>query len=76
MVKNHRILEKFENEQIRKENLTYAQKLVIFNALWSEHLHLNGKRRDNPLDGLEYRIRMARILNSANTRRTTTRKGQ
>ncbi|MEW6027633.1 MAG: hypothetical protein AB1599_10130 [Planctomycetota bacterium] len=76
MVKNSKMLERFEREQLRKENLTYAQKLAIFNALWNEHLHLNGKRRDNPLEGIESRIQMARILNSANIRRTTTRKGQ
>lgn len=76
MIKNAKMLERFELEQIRAERLSYAQKLVIFDALWDEYRHLNRNRSDNPLDGIASRIRIARILNSANISRTTSRKGQ
>lgn len=65
MIKNAKVLERFELEQIRAERLSYARKLVIFDALWNEYRHLNRNRINNPLDGIASRIRIARILNSA-----------
>lgn len=76
MVKNHKMLERFEQEQLRKERLSYTQKLAIFDALWNEYRHLNRSRHHNPLEGMEAQIRIARILNSANISRTTSRKGR
>jgi hypothetical protein len=75
MIKNAKILERFEREQISTERLGYARKLLIFNALWDEYRRLNRNRIDNLLDGIASRIRIARILNSANISRTTSRKG-
>ncbi|HLD36670.1 MAG TPA: hypothetical protein VJC37_08095 [Planctomycetota bacterium] len=65
MIKNAKILERFEREQISTERLGYARKLLIFDALWDEYRRLNRNRIDNPLDGIASRIRIARILNSA-----------
>jgi hypothetical protein len=65
MIKNAKILERFEQEQISTERLGYARKLLIFDALWDEYRRLNRNRIDNPLDGIASRIRIARILNSA-----------
>ena len=75
MVKNPRVLERFERAQIRNEKLTYAQKLAIFDALWEEYRSLNKHRHQDPLEGIETKLRIARILNRANTGKTNTRKG-
>jgi len=76
MIKNAKMLERFEQEQIRTERLDYARKLLIFDALWDECRHLNRNRIDNPLDGIASRIRTAKILNSANISKTTSGKGR
>jgi len=36
MIKNPDILEKFERELIKKENLSFKQALAIFEAMWKE----------------------------------------
>ena len=66
MVKNHKMLERFEREQLRKEKLTYADALKIAEALWQEGRALGVLPLKNPLDGIESDIRIAAILNSIN----------
>ncbi|MDI6733509.1 MAG: hypothetical protein QME51_05885 [Planctomycetota bacterium] len=72
MVKNYKILEQFEDEQIRKEKLSYERKLAIFESLWNEYRSLHKEITYNPLEGIETDIRIARILNSVNSHKTTT----
>ena len=66
MVKNAKVLERFEREQIRKEKLTYARRLAIFDALWEEYRSSDAFKHSDPLEGIETEIRIARILNSQN----------
>ncbi len=64
MVKDARLLAKFEDEQLRKERLSYAQASKIFEAMWKEAMNLGILPSKNPLEGIEKDIELARILNS------------
>lgn len=64
MVKDTRLLAEFEDQQLRKERLSYAQALKIFEAMWKEAVNLGILPSKDPLEGIEKDIELARILNS------------
>lgn len=64
MIKNSKILEKFENENIKKNNLTFKKKLKIYESLWNEALLMKVLPSKNPLEDIETDIKIALILNS------------
>lgn len=64
MIKNSKILEEFEREEIKKEKTNYFKSLKIFEALWNEGVNLGVLPLRDPLDDIETDIRIARILNS------------
>ncbi|MEK6528412.1 MAG: hypothetical protein AABZ36_06005 [Nitrospirota bacterium] len=66
MVKNTKIIEEFEREEIKKEKSDYLKSLRIFEALWNEGKSLGVLPLKNPLEDIETDIRIARILNSQN----------
>jgi hypothetical protein len=68
MIKNARLLSRFEKEQVKKEKLTYEQNLKIADALWKEGVALGVLPPKDPLEGIESVIKLARILNSYQTR--------
>ena len=67
MVKNPKRLAKFELEELKKESLSYNEALRIFEALWQEGVSLGVLPPEDPLEGIETDIRVARILNSCTT---------
>ncbi|MCG2708980.1 MAG: hypothetical protein L6246_01485 [Thermodesulfovibrionales bacterium] len=67
MVKNPKLLIRFENEELRKEKLSYKEALKIFEAMWKEAVSLGIFPPKDPLDGIEDDIRLAKILNSCTT---------
>lgn len=64
MVKNGKLLRRSEDEQLRKERLTYAQSLEIFEAMWAEAMSFGVLPLHDRLEGIETDIELARILNS------------
>ncbi len=64
MIKNAKLLAKFEDGQLRKERLSYAQALKIFEAMWEEAVNLGVLPLKNPLEDIETDIELARVLNS------------
>lgn len=66
MVKNSKVLDKFEKEEIKKEKNDYLKSLRIFEALWNEGVSLRILPLKNPLEDIETDIKIARILNSQN----------
>ncbi len=66
MIKNARILEKFEKELIENEKPDYLRALKIFEALWKEGVKIGVLPLKDPLEDIETDIRIARILNSSN----------
>jgi len=64
MVKNPKFLIRFENEELRKEKLSYKEALKIFEAMWHEAVSLGVLPSKDPLEGIETDIKLAKILNS------------
>jgi hypothetical protein len=64
MIKDTKILRKFENNLLRNEQLSYSEALKIFEALWNEAVTLGVLPSKNPLDGIDVKIKITEILNS------------
>ncbi len=64
MIKSGKILEKFEKTLLKKERLSHAQAVRIFEALYKEARALGVLPGPHPLEGVETDIRLAKILNS------------
>ena len=63
MVKNTKLLRRFEITQLKREKLTYLQSLKIVESLWEEGKSLGVLPPKNPLEGIETDIKLARTLN-------------
>jgi len=63
MIRDAKLLHEFEKEQTRNEKLTPPEALAIFEAMWREGLTLGVLPLEDPLEGIEVDIRLARILN-------------
>lgn len=76
MIKRSDSLEAFEKEQIRQNNADYRENLKIFEALYREAQALGIFTLEDPLEGIEVDIRLARALNSlATPRKDNQRRG-
>lgn len=56
-------LRAFETEQIRQRVPDYAQNRRVFEALYREALALGVFPAEDPLDGIDVDLRLARIVN-------------
>ena len=63
MIKDLELLENFEREELKKENLDYGSALRLFEGMWREGMALGVLPLKDPLEGIEVDIRIARILN-------------
>ena len=63
MIKNAKILEKFNREEVQKQKPSYQEAFKIFEALWREALDLGVLPLKDSLEGIEVDIRIARFLN-------------
>jgi hypothetical protein len=65
MIKNPAKLREFEDQFIRDSDpLSYPQALRQFTALWQEAVALGVLPPQDPLEGIEVDLRIARILNA------------
>jgi len=64
MVKDKLLLEKFEREQIKNNKPDFFKNLMIFEELYKEALHLGILSLENPLEGIEADLRLAKIINN------------
>jgi len=65
MIRDPHTLRKFEDSFIRtRGNLSHEKALKIFEALWVEGVRLGVLPLQEPLEGIESDITVARILNS------------
>ena len=64
MIKNAELLERFEYKQLGKETLSYRDALKIYESMWLEAKALGILPLKNPMDGIEVKIKISRILNS------------
>ncbi|MFH1776173.1 MAG: hypothetical protein ABH952_01210 [Candidatus Omnitrophota bacterium] len=63
MIKNKAKLGKFYQRLIQKENISYKQALLIYEALHNEAVSLRVISSKNILDGLEIDIKIAKTIN-------------
>ena len=63
MVKNAAALERFETELVRSEPADFGRNLAIVEALAQEAEALGVFRRQDPLEGIETIVRVARAVN-------------
>ena len=64
MIKNKKMWRKFENLLKKKERINIKNNFKIVEALYKEALELKIFPLKNPLNGLEDKIRLAKIINS------------
>jgi len=64
MIKNPHIIEQFEREQLDKTKPDYFQNLKIFNEMYRYASSMGALPLNNPLYGIELKIKIARIVNS------------
>jgi hypothetical protein len=63
VIKDSRLLETFESEELKKENLDHKSALRIFEGMWLEGMALGVLPLKDPLEGIEVDIRIAEMLN-------------
>lgn len=63
MIKNKHKLNKFYQELIKKENISYKEALFIFEALYKEAVSLGVINSKNILEGLENDLKIAKTVN-------------
>jgi hypothetical protein len=64
MIKDVEALQKFEDSVIRGRELSHPQALSLFDAMWQEGVVLGVLPPEDPLEGIEVDLRIARIVNS------------
>lgn len=67
MIPDADFLRKFENDFIANDKLSYEKKLELLDAMWQEGVSLGVLPPEDPWQGLEVDIKIARILNSCST---------
>lgn len=73
MIKNVPMWEAWEDEYHRRTPVDFKKNLAIFEALYEHAVALGVWNKRGPLEGLESRIELARILNG---RRATGKTGE
>ena len=63
MIKNQKVWEEFEKKLISEETLNYEEGLRIFEGMWNLASELKVFPSENPMEGIEKDIELARILN-------------
>jgi hypothetical protein len=63
MIKDPELLKKFEREEMKREKPDYMSALRLFEGMWREGLALGVLPLEDPLEGIDVDIRIARMLN-------------
>jgi len=63
MIRNQKLLEKFETKLISSQKSSYEENLKIFESMWNFACELKVFPPKNPMEGIEKDIKLARILN-------------
>lgn len=66
MIRNPKLLEEVEIEDLKKEKTDYFKSLRIFESLWNEGVNLGVLPLKDPLEDIDTDIKIACILNSKN----------
>lgn len=64
MIKDPEVLADFEHQEMRREKPDYISALRLFEGMWKEGMALGVLPLEDPLEGIEVDIRIARMLNN------------
>ncbi|OGQ16047.1 MAG: hypothetical protein A3B70_03335 [Deltaproteobacteria bacterium RIFCSPHIGHO2_02_FULL_40_11] len=64
MIKDPKQFKQWEQRFLSKDKLPYSKSLAIFTHLWKEATQLGVLPSQNPMEGIETDIQLAKILNS------------
>lgn len=64
MIKDQKLWDQFERELLKKEEFSLEQKYRILNSMLREALNLGILPLEDPLEGIEVDIKIARIVNA------------
>ena len=64
MIKDAEYLRHFEDNFISKQKLTYEEALRILESMWHEVRSVGVLTRKDPLEGIDVRLKIAKVLNS------------
>ncbi|HPG40552.1 MAG TPA: hypothetical protein PLP19_04550 [bacterium] len=64
MVINPHILEEFERQQQRREKVDFNKNRRLFKEMYKHAVRMGAIPSANPLEGIEVKIKLARIINS------------
>jgi hypothetical protein len=64
MIKDRRLLREFEDNLSRAEKPDFFRNLRIYEALYREAINRGVLPAEDPMEGMEFKIRFARALNS------------
>ena len=64
MRQKHPLLTELEDRFVSRDRIPYRKALSIFEAMWKEGIRLGTIPPDDPTEGLDVDIRIARLLNS------------
>ena len=64
MIKNPDKFQKFENDLIRKEKVDIQRNFQIYEAMYKEAVALGALPLKDPLEGIETKIKIAKVINS------------
>ncbi|MCL4377605.1 MAG: hypothetical protein M1409_04370 [Actinobacteria bacterium] len=64
MIKDVELLKKFENDFLKNTPISYIDALKIFEALWHEAETLKVLPGEDIMEGIDIKIKIAKILNS------------
>lgn len=67
MIRDSKQLKEWENEYRRRERADWSRHLCLYEALYAEARTLGLFPLKDPLEGLEVKIRLAKVLNVSRT---------
>lgn len=63
MIRNGEKLARFEADYLKQAGVDYARNLSIMDAMWEEAVALGVLPPEDPMEGIEVDLRVARIVN-------------
>jgi len=63
MIKNHKLIEKFEKNLIKTKKIDITRNFQIIGAMYDEAVELGIFPLKNPLDGIDNDIKIAKVVN-------------
>lgn len=67
MIKDKELWQAWEDEQIRAQPANFERNLAVVEAMYEHARALGAFSSDRELEGIETKIRLARVLNAATT---------